>query len=159
AAASVPGTDLGKRLAEVRRALLEAARPRTPKAAETAQVHLFDLRQPVMMCVAQLPPSAGMSGFIVPAATPRLLRYFCDSVQYRGAEYRAWTRDRVAPTRSPLVIGPLRTAIAVALAQAKKVESLLAVKHVVWPAYVESEADADALWQGLQVAFTRPLQT
>src|SRR5262249_57059207 len=139
------GGESGSGRAGAGRALREAPRPRPPKAAEPAQAPLFVLRQRVMMCVPQLPPSAGMSGFIAPAATPRLLRYFCDSVQYRGAEYRAWTRDRVAPTRSPLVIGPLRTAIAVALAQAKKVESLLAVKHVVWPAYVESEADADAL--------------
>jgi hypothetical protein len=159
AAASIPGTDLAKQLAEIRRALLEAARPRNPRAAETAQVHLFDLRQPVMMCVGQLPRSGGMSGFVVPAATPRLLRYFCDSLQHRGAEYGAWTRDLIAATRSPVVIGPLQTAISVALTQAKRVESLLAVKHVLWPAYVESEADANALWQGLNATFTQPPQT
>ena len=122
AAADVQGTDLGNRLAEIRRALLEAARPRSFKAAETAQVHLFDLRQPVLMCAAQLPRSGGISGFVVPAATPRLLRYFCDSLQRRGAEYGAWTRERVAATGSPLVIGPLQTAVSVALAHAKKVE-------------------------------------
>ena len=94
AAASVAGTDLAKQLAQIRRSLLEAARPRHPKPAETAQVHLFDLRQPVMMCVGQLPPTGGISGFVVPAATPRLLRVLLRQPP------ASWRRIRCVDARS-----------------------------------------------------------
>ncbi|MHB9435906.1 hypothetical protein [Mesorhizobium sp. P15089B] len=58
-----------------------------------------------------------------------------------------------------MVIGPLQTAVPFALSKAKKVETLLAVKHVLWPAYVASEGDADALWQGLIQTITQPKDT
>jgi hypothetical protein len=158
AAASVPGTELGRKLETIRQDLQQAARPRTISAAETAQVHLFDLRQSVMMCVGQLPPDGGISGFVVPGATPRLLRYFCDSLRHRGVEYGVWTRDRVAAPTPPLFIGPLQTAVSVAAGHATRVRQLLAVKHVLWPAYVENTADGDSLWQAVKAVFDRPPQ-
>jgi hypothetical protein len=156
AAASVAGTELSRTLRTIRHELETAARPRKVSPANTAQVHLFDLRPPVMMCVGQLPYDGGVSGFVLPGATPRLLQYFCDSLKHRGAEFQAWTRDRIAPIASLLVIGPLHTTVSVATENARRVQRLLAVKHVVWPAYVETMADADALWQALQEAIARP---
>jgi hypothetical protein len=153
AAVTVAGADVARELQRIRNELQRPLRPRTVRPAETAQVHLFDLRRPVMMCVGQLPPTGGISGFVLPSATHRLLQYFCDSLRYRGVEYEAWTRDRVAPTPSPLVIGPLQTAVSVAAGRVKNFQQVLAVKHVFWPVYVDNEADADALWQAAKSAF------
>jgi hypothetical protein len=149
----VAGTDLGKSLLGIRQELLKTVRPRKVNPAETAQVHLFDLRRPVMTCVGQLPQDGGVSGFVLPCATPRLLRYFCDSLRHRGEEYQSWTRARVAATASPLVIGPLQTAVSVAADYAKKLQPLLAVKHVLWPAFLEHDTDAAALWEAAKAVF------
>jgi hypothetical protein len=156
AAKSVAGTELERELGQLRSSLLEIARPRAIRAAETAQVHLFDLRPPVMTCVGKLQDSRGLSGFVVPAVTPRLVKYFCNSLQYWGAVNDTWSRDQVAATRPLLVIEPMRTEVSYALTQAKKIESLLAAKHVFLPIYVANRADADALWQGLSTAFPQP---
>src|SRR5262249_48177046 len=116
-ASSIPNTELQTNLLSIRVQLQTTGRPSKLNPAETAQVHMFDLRQPVMMCVGQLPRDGGVSGFVVPGATPMLLKNFCESLRHRGEQYAAWTRDRVVQPYAPKVIGPsaLETPVSVAI--------------------------------------------
>jgi len=155
----VQGTELGMQLRQIREELLkveEGDRPVQVHPVEMAQVHLFDLRPPVITCIALLPTIARASGFVVPTPTPRLLAYFCDSLKQRGAEYNRWSRNQVATAGgTPLVIDPRHTAVAVVLARADKVKSLLAKKHVIWPIYVDNSTDAATVWEELRKAFEK----
>jgi hypothetical protein len=151
AARQVPGTELCNILGEIRQELLRL--PRTARLAELGQVHFFDLRQLVFRCVASLPTEGGLSGFLVRGATTRLLRYFCDSLKHRGADMQAWSRERVAISGAPLVVGPLMTPVKLAVGHAAKHKSRLASAHVIWPVYFESPSDCDVLWQDLKATF------
>ena len=153
---TVRGTELQGELLTIRRALEDAQSGITPRRvhpAEVAQLHLFDLRRPVLMCISMLPVQPAVSGFVVPSRTARLLRYLCESVRYRGADLRTWGRDEVAPNRPPLEVDPLHTTAALAAEKALKVRDLLARKHVIWAAHVAQEEDAAALWQGIAAGF------
>ncbi|MFC9356445.1 hypothetical protein ACFTZB_07655 [Rhodococcus sp. NPDC057014] len=158
---TVEGTELGLELRAIRQQLLrlveEDIQPVKLHPADVAAVHLFDLRQPVLMCLGQLPIEAGTTGFVVNTPTPRLLAYFCDSVKQRGAGYGTWSRNDVATTGPPLVIDPKHTTAAVVLSKIDKVRSLLAKKHVLWSMYLEDAAEADAVWGDLATAFSDTL--
>lgn len=159
----VDGTDAGIMLRQVRKELEEERqrhRPVQVHPAEVAQVHLFDLRQPVLICIGKLPPFKKASGFVIPTPTPRLLGYFCDSLKQRGAGagYRVWGRHEVAATGMPMVVDPIRTTVNVVASKSDKFRSLLAMKHVLWPIYVDNAADAAALWQHLEGAFAKTLE-
>ena len=157
-ARTVQGTDVGRALVAIKRDL-ENALPAKVNAARTAQVHHFDLRKPGLMCVGQLPPNGGLSGFVLPGSTTRLLRYFCDGLRQRGADNHQWARDRIAPVASLLVIHPLHTTVSAAADSARRMQRLLSLKHVIWPAFVETLADADALWTAVKDAVVQPLTT
>ena len=160
AARSVLGTQSGQDLQDIR---LELERVRlgtrvsVVHPAEVAQVHLFDLRRPVLTCIGMLPPQAAVSGFVLPSPTPRLMGYFCESLKHRGVDQGAWSRDQVAPTRPALEIDPRHTPVAAAVASALKMSPLLARKHVIWPAYVRTQGDADVFWQGVSGGYARPV--
>lgn len=157
---TVAGTDLGRDLHTIREQLELVARgARRVKLlpTEVFQVHLFDLRQPVMTCIGQLPTGPGTTGFAVNTPTPTLLKYFCDSLRQRGDEYRAWSRTDVAPTGPPLVIDPKHTTATLVLDKIDRVRSLLAKKHILWPMYIEDAAEAAAVWGSLAAAFSGPL--
>jgi hypothetical protein len=83
-----------------------------------------------------------------------LLGYFCDSLKQRGTAI-FWTRDRIAP-KAPLYIDPLTMTGSLAAERAKKLGNELAVKHVLWPAYIRDQPEAEALWQAIQAAFAPP---
>jgi hypothetical protein len=151
---TVAGTELAATLKRLRAELIDAVRAIKP--ADVAQVHLFDLREAVTRCAATLPSDGGVSGFVVPGATPKLLRYFCESLRHRGVELDVWTRDRVAPTNAPLVIGPLQITVPAAVTNAAKYRQLLSVKHVLWPVFVDHPGDAESLWQGVVSLFDKP---
>lgn len=156
---TVRGTELGTTLLSIRTTVEELRGRVRTRTAETGQVHLFDLRSLVLRCISHLPDCrGGVFGFVVPAATPRLLRYFCDSLRYRGEKSEYWQRNQVAPPNDVLVVAPMYMSVAGAIERLKKAGPLLAQKHVLWPAYVESEADAAALWQGAAAAFKDPLK-
>jgi hypothetical protein len=153
---SVEGSEPGLRLHQIRKDLAHLERGFRSvhvHPAEVAQVHLFDLRQPVSICIGSLPAVAGASGFVIRTPTPRLLAYFCDSLKQRGQESRVWRRDEVAATMTPLVIDPKHTTVALAAGKSDRVRSLLARKHVLWPVYVDDAADAAALWRQLDETF------
>jgi len=153
---SVAGTSLAQELQELRRELMrvrDRIHPKQVHPAELAQPYLFDLRQPVLLCVNSLPGEASMCGFVVPTPTPRLLPYFCDSLKHRGVEERYWKRDQVAVTCATLRIDPLHTTVDLALRKACSNKPLLEKKIVVWAVYVKEASDAKALWLGLQDAF------
>jgi len=157
---TVEGTELGVDLHAIRDQLLlveQGNRAVRPHLAEVAQVHLFDLRQPVFMCIGQLPTDPGTSGFAVNTPTPRLLAYFCESLKQRGADNRTWSRNDVLTKGPPLVIDPKHTSAAVVRSKIDKVRSLLATKHVLWPMYIEDAGDAAAVWADLAAAFTGAL--
>ena len=152
----VQGTEAGTELLKIREELLEAQkglRPVLVHPSEVAQVHLFDLRQPVYICIGKLLDVVKASGFVITTPIPRLLGYFCDSLKQRGAREGLWGRDEVAATGPPAVIDPIHTTVAVAASKSDKVRSLLVRKHVLWPIYVDDAADAAALWQQLEGAF------
>jgi hypothetical protein len=157
---AVCGTELGKRLQQIRAELVEVEkglRPVQAHPAEVAQLHLFDLRRPVFTCMGLLPLDAKVSGFVVTTPTPKLLSYFCDSLKLRGAEY-IWSRDEVATTGTPQVIDPKYTPVTVVVNKSDKVRSLLAKKHVIWPIYVSDATDAVAVWRKLDRAFEKTLE-
>jgi hypothetical protein len=152
---SVAGTDLEQELQQLRKEVVKGAQAQQTSPAEMAQVYLFDLRQPVMMCIGQLPPDGGVSGFMLRAPSPRILRYFCDSLRHRGAYNGFWTRDQVAAPGSPVVIDPIHTDMATAIKKVVNIRTLLETKSVLWSAYVRNAGDAQALWAGVRDAFNR----
>jgi hypothetical protein len=157
---TVLGSELARELRAIRQELEQArggARPAVRHPAEVAQVHLFDLRRPVLTCIGMLPPRAAVSGFVLPSPTPRLMGYFCESLKHRGVDGRAWSRDQVAPPRPTLEIDPVHTTVAGAVAGALKMGPLLSRKHVIWPAYVRAPADAEALWRGVSGGYAQPV--
>ena len=91
---------------------------------------------------------------VVPGATPRLLKYLCESLSHRGVGFGVWKRGRVV-AKSPLVIGPLETAVTVAASHAAGLQTLLANKNILWPAYVQTNADAGELWEAVKSAFAQ----
>jgi hypothetical protein len=149
AAANVRGTELETLLMSARDELARIT-PVAANPAATAQVHMFDLRKIVFKCITLLPNPPGLSGFVITGATPRLVRYFSESLRYRGAESGEWTRDRIVATAPPLVVGPLQVPVVAAIDRARRVQGTLTMKHVVWAAYVESASDAAVLWQGIR---------
>jgi hypothetical protein len=124
--------------------------------AEMAQVHFFDLRQPVMRCVLELPRNGGVSGFVIRGASRIILDYFCQSLPYRGETWsRLWKRSQLFPSNA-MRIRQLETAVSVAVRTIQQFERLIKTKHVVWAAEVESEDDAEFIWQSTKVMFGLP---
>lgn len=152
AARSIPRSELYDHLQNVRREITTYAQRPRAGIAEAGQVHLFDLRRLVMMCVAVLPPDGGLCGYVIPGASTRLLKYFCDNLKFRGAQEKVWTREQVA-TAAPLTVAQPHTGVGKALEEARKKKGLLAVKHVIWPAFFRDAALGCQLWLDLQAAF------
>lgn len=157
----VRGTEIGTKLLRIRQQLLEVQKGlwRVPvHPAELAQVHLFDLRKTVGICIWSLPDVPRASGFVVTTPTSRLLRYFCDSLKQSGAAEGRWSRDEVVMTGPPTVIDPRYSPVAAVVSKSDKFRSLLSEKHVIWPIYVDDAAEAAALWRQLEGAFEKTLE-
>jgi hypothetical protein len=157
----VHGAEVGTELIAIRDQLLEVQRGLRPvpvHPAEVAQVHLFDLRKPVCVCIGKLPDVAKTSGFVITTPISRLLRYFCESLKQRGASDGIWGRDQVAAPGAPVVIDPRYTTVAAVASRSDNFRRVLAHKHVLWPIYVDNAADAAALWEQLEGAFNEQLE-
>ena len=157
----VRGAEVGTELLTIRDRLLEVRRGLRPvpvHPAEVAQVHLFDLRKPVYICIGKLPDVPHVSGFVITTPISRLLRYFCESLKQRGAGDGIWGRDQVAAPGAPMVIDPRYTTVAAVASRSDNFRRLLAHKHVLWPIYVDNATDAAALWQQLEGAFEKTLE-
>jgi len=157
----VRGTEVGTKLLRIQEQLLEeqkGLRRIQVHPTEVAQVHLFDLRKPVGICIWSLPDIPKATGFVITTPTRRLLRYFCDSLKERGASEGIWGRDEVAPPGPAMVIHPQHTSVAFAAAKSDNYRRMLTKKHVLWPIFVDNTADATALWQQLAGAFENTLE-
>jgi hypothetical protein len=155
---TVVGTELARKLGRIRQDLvsaMEGLRRTQVDPAAVAQVHLFDLRQPVLGCIAALAGGVGLAGFVLPTPTSRLLRYFCESLKHRGAELKEWTRDQVVVPDAPLQIEPLHTTVEFATAKAGRFHGLLQRKSVIWAVFVRNPGDAVALWSNVRAAFAQ----
>ena len=157
----VKGTEVGTKLLKLRQQLVDVyktLRHVQVHPVEVAQVHLFDLKQTVYMCIWSLPPAAAASGFVVTTPTSRLLRHFCESLKQRGAGEGIWAREEVAEPGTPMVVNPVHTTVAGVASKADKYRAMLAKKHVLWPIYVDNFDDAKVLWQQLQGVFEKTLE-
>lgn len=151
------GTELDRELRELKvelRRWVKGSRPKRLALDEVGQLHLFDLRRPVLTCLGTL--DARVQGFVLPTPTPRLLRYFCESLRHRGAEQKVWERDHVTTSGAPLVIGPRYATAAFAIERAAKARSILATKDLIWAVHVPDAQDAQALWAGVAAAYREP---
>jgi hypothetical protein len=154
---AVEGTELAKKL---RRLLIELenvlaeSRKKKVNPSEIAQPYLFDLKQPVMHCLAHL-SDPKMCGFVLPAATSHPLRPFCDRLKHNAVQTDQWKRDQVFTAGIPLKIDPLHTSVDLAFRRAceLKVKVKSQNKIVIWPVYIQDSADALELWSRLKDEF------
>jgi hypothetical protein len=148
---SVAGTEIAQDLRKLKQSLVANSKTAFVNWAEIAQVHFFDMSQLALMCLANLPKKGGLSGFVIHGASSAILDNLCQSLPYRGEMWvRIWTRNQVFPN-APLCVGPLETAVSVVADSLRKLERLIATKHVAWPVELKSEQDAEKVWKAAKV--------
>lgn len=155
AKAAAQGTQIPAELATVKKEFILAAwEAEAPNVALLGQLHLFDLRQLVALCLGLLPPGGGgLCGFAIPGARPTILTNFCQSLRLRGEKMvRVWKRDEVMVRTHLSIVSPL-TQASVAIEKFRQIKPLTERTHIAWSFDVEVEEDMDTIWRAAQAAF------
>jgi hypothetical protein len=150
------GTELGRDLVAIRNALealLDDFRKAHLGPEEVAQIHLFDLTEPVKTCLNSLPEEPCTCGFLLHVPVLRPLKCFCESLAHRGAKQERWTRAQVSVRKVPLVVKVPHASMERAFKGACEHKAQLDSKIVICGVHVHEIGDAPALWSKLRREF------
>jgi hypothetical protein len=152
---NVEGMTLGNDLRFFHAQLAEQLNKRIKAAAVPfyADPDYFDLRPLIRQCATQIMDRTGLSVFVIPTSSRRLLRHFCERLKFFGAQISYWKHGAISWSGQTILVEPLHTTVERALEVAKSKRAQLATKHVLLAIYLNETADATALWNGLQQHF------
>jgi hypothetical protein len=137
--------------------ILAAWKAASPNSAVLGQLHFFDLRQMVALCLGHLPPGGGgLWGFAIPGASPVILKNFCQSLPLRGEQMlRVWARDQIVLRTHLSIVSPYTQASS-AIERFAQIKLQIDRKHIAWSLNIEVENDVETIWSAAQADFGKP---
>lgn len=154
AKAAAQGTQIPAELATIKQEFILAAwKTEATNAALLGQLHFFDLRQLVALCLGELTPGGGgLYGFSIPGARPIILTNFCQSLRLTGEKMLSlWVRDELMVRTHLSIVSPY-TQASLAIERFGQIKPLMDRKHVAWSFDVEVEEDVNTIWRAAQAA-------
>ncbi len=155
AKALAKGTELRSDLAAIKQEfILDAWKAEAPNSAVLGQLHFFDLRSMVALCLGHLPPGGGgLWGFAIPGASPVILKNFCQSLPLRGEQMlRLWARDEIVLRTHLSIVSPYTQASS-AIERFAQIKLQIDRKHIAWSLNMEVENDVETIWSAAQADF------